>query len=117
MKEIKVYKFWAPWCGPCKMLAPVFQRVKEENSANKGLEFIEVNADEDENEDLISKFGIRNIPTIIVYNKTNDKIMSFLTGLMNYDSLSKAIAGVISEEKDTSVSENESSRNKEKDNT
>lgn len=114
MKEIKVYKFWAPWCGPCKMLAPVFQRVKEENSDK--CDFIEVNADEDENEELIMKFGVRNIPTIIVYDEPNDKVLSMLSGLMNHDTLSKALVEALSKAKDTSETRDESN-SKEKDNS
>ena len=45
--EKTVIKFWAPWCGPCNQYAPTFEKVKEE--LQEGIEFVEVNIDEDTN--------------------------------------------------------------------
>jgi len=58
-----VVDFWAPWCGPCRMMAPSF----EEASRNLPLkaQFIKVNTEE--NQQLGAQFGIRSIPTIAIF--------------------------------------------------
>jgi len=58
-----VVDFWAPWCGPCRMMAPSF----EEASRNLPLkaQFIKVNTEE--NQQLSVQFGIRSIPTIAIF--------------------------------------------------
>ncbi|MDO6426347.1 thioredoxin [Thalassotalea sp. 1_MG-2023] len=55
--------FYAPWCGPCKMIAPVLEQVANENSA---LTVIKVNADEAP--DLMAQYGVRGIPTLLLLN-------------------------------------------------
>ena len=54
--------FWAPWCGPCKMLSPVVDKVAEET---EGIKVGKVNVDD--NEDLAMKFKTMSIPTLIVF--------------------------------------------------
>ena len=60
-----VCDFWATWCGPCRMLAPVFEEVSDklENKA------VFVKLDVDENEDAAVKYGITSIPNIILFKK------------------------------------------------
>lgn len=61
---IKVIKFGAEWCGPCKMLEPTIVSLKEKfNVEGSGVEVISVDVDEDP--ESSSKYGIRNVPTII----------------------------------------------------
>jgi len=55
--------FWAPWCGPCRMLAPVFEELADEYDGK--LTFVKMNTDE--NPEIPSKLGIRGIPTLIFY--------------------------------------------------
>jgi len=55
--------FYAPWCGPCKMIAPIVEQIAEENEAVK---VVKVNADE--SQELMAKFGIRGIPTLLLMN-------------------------------------------------
>ncbi|MBQ4463684.1 MAG: thioredoxin [Eubacterium sp.] len=54
--------FWAPWCGPCKMLSPVVDKVAEET---EDIKVGKVNVDD--NEDLAMKFKTMSIPTLIVF--------------------------------------------------
>jgi len=58
-----VVDFWAPWCGPCKMMAPHFARAAAQLGPR--VRFAKLNTDE--NPDTASRFGIRSIPTMILF--------------------------------------------------
>ena len=53
--------FWAPWCGPCKLIAPIVEEIAAEND---GIVLGKVNVDEEM--DLAVRFGIASIPTLVV---------------------------------------------------
>jgi thioredoxin 1 len=55
--------FWAEWCGPCKMLAPVLEGVAEEYQGK--VKIVKMNVDQ--NPDTPAKFGVRGIPTLILF--------------------------------------------------
>ena len=55
--------FWATWCGPCHMLAPVLAQIATERSAT--LKVVKVNADE--NQRTTARFGIRGLPTMLLF--------------------------------------------------
>ncbi|GAB1537990.1 thioredoxin [Scytonema sp. NUACC21] len=55
--------FWAPWCGPCRMVAPVVDEVAENYKGQ--LKVVKVNTDENPN--VASQYGIRSIPTLMIF--------------------------------------------------
>ena len=55
--------FWATWCGPCRMLAPVVEQVSEENEGKLAVGKVNV----DDCPDLAMKFGVMSIPTLILF--------------------------------------------------
>lgn len=55
--------FWAPWCGPCKMIAPILDEVAAEFEGR--LKVVKINIDE--SEQTPAKFGVRGIPTLMVF--------------------------------------------------
>ena len=62
--DIVVVDFWAPWCGPCRSFAPTFEKVAQENTDAR---FVKVNTDEEQS--LAGHFGIRSIPTLMIFRE------------------------------------------------
>ena len=67
--------FWAPWCGPCKMIAPVLEELDTEMSDSVKI----VKVDVDENQETASNFGIMSIPTLVLFKDGQpvDKVVGF----------------------------------------
>nr|AIE92545.1 thioredoxin (trxA) [uncultured marine group II/III euryarchaeote AD1000_24_F05]AIF04304.1 thioredoxin (trxA) [uncultured marine group II/III euryarchaeote KM3_173_A11]AIF18893.1 thioredoxin (trxA) [uncultured marine group II/III euryarchaeote KM3_84_G11]MBC8517868.1 thioredoxin [Euryarchaeota archaeon] len=55
--------FWAPWCGPCKMIAPVLEQIADERD---NLTIAKVNVDHNQNSP--GRFGVRGIPTLVLFH-------------------------------------------------
>lgn len=77
--------FWAPWCGPCKMLGPVLEDVASSN--DNRLKVVKVNVDE--NPDLAQRFEVMGIPSMFLF-KDGEVVDSF-TGAMSKQALTEKI--------------------------
>ena len=69
--------FWADWCGPCKMLAPVIEELAAQYDGKIAVGKVDVDA----NQDLAVRYGIMNIPTVVLFVKGNE--VDRLVGLMD----------------------------------
>ncbi|MCR6578742.1 thioredoxin [Campylobacter insulaenigrae] len=81
--------FWAPWCGPCRMLAPVIDELA--NDFDGKAKICKVNTDEQG--DLAAEFGVRSIPTIIFFK--NGEVVDQLVGAQSKQALADKINSLL----------------------
>ncbi len=84
-----VIDFWAEWCGPCRMVAPIIEQLAEEYKDNVIVGKIDV----DENNEATTKYGIRNIPTILFIKNGQvvDKIVGAADKRLFVDKINKLL--------------------------
>ncbi len=73
--------FWAPWCGPCKMMAPVFKQAAEQLQPNMQL----AKVDTEQEQMLAAQYNIRSIPTLAIFK--NGQEIKRMAGAMDLNSL------------------------------
>lgn len=73
--KLVLVDFYATWCGPCHMIAPILQEVSNESGGNYEIYKVDV----DENQDLARKYGIMSIPTLMLFKEGEmvEKLMGF----------------------------------------
>ena len=59
--------FWAAWCGPCRMVGPIIEEISEEYDGKAVVGKVDVDA----NQEFAAKYGVRNIPTVLVFKDGN----------------------------------------------
>ena len=81
--------FWAPWCGPCRMVAPVVDELAEEYAESVGFGKVNV----DETPKIASRFGIMGIPTLILFKDGNP--FSNIVGFKSKAELKRSLDAVL----------------------
>jgi thioredoxin len=84
-----IVEMWAPWCGPCKMMKPVFERVASNNTSD--IQMFTMNIDE--NREYAQTLGVRSIPTIKLFS--DKKVLDTVVGIMGEDKIKSLINNLI----------------------
>ncbi len=82
---VTLVDFFAQWCGPCKMLAPVIDRLGEKFHGKATVAKIDI----DDQMDLASQFGVMTIPTVLVFK--DGKVVSQIVGMQSEAKLTKMV--------------------------
>ena len=81
--------FWAPWCGPCRALSPIVDRLADQFAGKVKVGKVNV----DENSDLAAQYGINSIPRLLVF-KGSEKPVESITGLRGEAELAQMLTRV-----------------------
>lgn len=87
--EKVIVDFWAPWCGPCRMVKPIFEKVANENKEDVQMYTLNV----DENRELALELGIRAVPTIKVFSSGN--VVDTKMGVLQETQLKELVKNLI----------------------
>ncbi len=86
---VALVDFWAPWCGPCRMLAPVIDELASEFEGKAKI--CKVNTDEEQ--DLAVQYGVRSIPTMLFFK--NGELVGQMIGAQSKQTISEKIKSLL----------------------
>ncbi|WP_452224959.1 thioredoxin [Lacinutrix chionoecetis] len=81
--------FWAAWCGPCRMVGPIIDQISEEYEGKAVVGKLDVDA----NQEFAAKYGVRNIPTVLVFQ--NGEVVGRQVGVAPKASYAEAIDALL----------------------
>ena len=81
--------FWAAWCGPCKMIAPVVEEIAKEYDGKLKVGKVDVDA----NQQYAAKFGIRSIPTLLIFK--DGKVVDQIIGAVPKPMITQKLVSVV----------------------
>lgn len=84
-----IVDFWAAWCGPCRMLAPIYEKVSKDFAGK----MVFAKCDVDANQELAQKYDIRGIPCMVIFK--NGKEADRLVGAMDENTLKTKISAAL----------------------
>ena len=86
---VTMVDFWAPWCGPCRMIAPVIEELAEDFDGKATI----AKCNTDEEQDLAVKHGIRSIPAILFFK--NGEVVDQMVGAASKDQFAEKINALL----------------------
>ena len=81
--------FWAAWCGPCRMVGPIIDELSTEYEGKAVVGKVDVDA----NQEFAAKYGVRNIPTVLVFN--NGELVGRQVGVAPKNTYAEALDGLL----------------------
>jgi thioredoxin 1 len=84
-----IVEFWAEWCGPCKMMKPIFERVASTNESEVKMYTLNI----DNNREVALSLGIRSIPTVKMFN--SGSVVETKVGMMNEGQIKELVTELI----------------------
>lgn len=87
--QLVIIDFWAPWCAPCRMIAPVLDELSKEY--NERLKICKINVDE--NQKVASRYNILSIPTLLFFK--SGKVVNQITGVRAASDIKKIINSLL----------------------
>lgn len=84
-----IVEFWADWCGPCKMMKPIFERVASNNTSEVQMYTLNI----DNNREVAMALGIRSIPTVKMFN--SGEVINTQVGMMNESQINGMVTELI----------------------
>jgi|TARA_R110000868_G_scaffold242870_4_gene498431 thioredoxin 1 len=87
--EKVIVEFWAEWCGPCRMMKPIFEKVSNQNSSEVQMYTMDV----DQNQGVAVSLGVRSIPTIKIFNA--GEVIDTKVGVLNESQINGLVTELI----------------------
>jgi len=84
-----IVEFWAEWCGPCRMMKPIFEKVANDNSSDVQMYTMNI----DQNQGVAASLGIRSIPTIKMFNAS--QVIDTRVGVLNESQINGLVTELI----------------------
>ena len=81
--------FWAAWCGPCRMVGPIIEQISDEYEGKAVVGKVDVDA----NQEFAAKYGVRNIPTVLVFQ--NGEVVNRQVGVAPKNTYTEAIDALL----------------------
>ena len=81
--------FWAAWCGPCRMVGPIIDEISEEYEGKAVVGKVDI----DSNQQYAAQFGVRNIPTVLVFK--NGELVDRKVGVSSKNDYAQALDSLI----------------------
>lgn len=93
MNEVKLYDFWAAWCGPCKVMHPIVEEIEKEFAGKVTLEKVDVDAPE--NQAKVEEYQVGAMPTFII--EKNGQVVEQFVGAQSKTTLVNALKATLGE--------------------
>ena len=84
-----VVDFWATWCGPCRMVAPIIDELSQEFDGKAIVGKVDVDA----NQEFAAKYGVRNIPTVLIFQ--NGEVIGRQVGVAPKETYAQAVKALL----------------------